>query len=77
MHGVRQLAPVEVRASAPGGSDSMVSETFALREKLGMKSQLGAQLAHPAVNSAPAMAHTRKTDVIADRFPGHPTAVTQ
>ena len=29
MQGVRQLGPSEVLASAPGGSDSIVSETLA------------------------------------------------
>jgi hypothetical protein len=34
MQGVRQDGPSEVRASAPGGSDSIVSDTFAPVEKV-------------------------------------------
>jgi len=47
MHGVRQLAPSEVFAAAPGGSDSIVRETAGPRENdpmLGTQSQLGVQL---------------------------------
>src|SRR5262245_24525074 len=59
MQGVRQLAPSEVFASAPGGSDSMVSETFAALPMLGTQSQLGVQLEQPASMNAPATAPTR------------------
>src|SRR5205085_6140721 len=59
MQGVRQLGPMEVFASAPGGSDSIVSETLAPPERLGRKSQLGAQDAQPAIERALATAHTR------------------
>src|SRR5690348_12899410 len=65
MHGVRQLAPSEVFASAPGGSDSIVSETLAPRENdpmLGTQSQLGVQLEQPASSSAPATALARNDD---------------
>src|SRR5689334_19454603 len=62
MQGVRQLAPSEVFASAPGGSDSIVSETLGPLENddmLGTQSQLGVQLEQPASNNAPATAPTR------------------
>src|SRR5882724_1843581 len=62
MQGVRQLAPSEVFASAPGGSDSIVSETFAALlndDMLGTQFQLGIQLEQPATISAPATALTR------------------
>jgi hypothetical protein len=61
MQGVRQLAPFEVLASAPGGSDSMVSETFAPLDRpgmLGIQSQL--QLAQPPSRRAPDKAQTRQ-----------------
>ena len=49
MQGVRQLGPSEVLASAPGGSDSIVSETLApLVMLLGRKFQLGVPDAQPA-----------------------------
>src|SRR2546423_14936229 len=65
MHGVRQLGPMEVFASAPGGSDSMVSDTFALPMMLlGRKSQLGVHEAQPATNRALATAHTRTIGII-------------
>src|SRR5262245_45689144 len=79
MQGVRQLAPSEVLASAPGGSDSMVSETFALLDMLGMKSQLGVQLPQPASASALATTHTRTIGVITTASPadtGRPPAAT-
>src|SRR3954451_10840026 len=70
MHGVRQAAPSEVLASAPGGSDSIVSETFAPLERLlGMKSQLGVQELQPAASRALATAHTRTKGVIAVTSP--------
>src|ERR1700731_379047 len=62
MQGVRQLAPSEVFTSGPGGSDSIVSETFAALPKdgmLGTQFQLGIQLEQPASNSVPATALTR------------------
>jgi hypothetical protein len=74
MQGVRQLAPSEVLASAPGGSDSIVSETFAPLERpdmLGMKSKLGPEL-QPVSNNALATAHTRTTGVITTASPTDP-----
>src|ERR1051325_386345 len=67
MHGVRHVGPSEVLASAPGGSDSMVSETLApLVRLLGMKFQLvGAQEPQPAASRALATAHTRTKGLIA------------
>src|SRR3954466_16150275 len=73
MHGVRQLGPNEVLASAPGGSDSIVSETFGVPERLlGRKSQLGVQDAQPATDKALASAHTRTTGVILELRPRSP-----
>src|ERR1041384_1695628 len=75
MQGVRQLGPSEVFASAPGGSDSIVNETFAPPERpgtLGIQSQLGVQEAQPARQSALAMAHTRTTGVISKLRPRSP-----
>src|SRR5215211_4269599 len=60
MQGVRQLGPIEVLASAPGGSDSIVSETLLPPERLlGRKSQLGVHEPQPATDSVPASANTR------------------
>src|SRR5439155_5045574 len=75
MHGVRQAAPSEVLASAPGGSDSIVSETFApLVRLLGMKFQLGVQELQPAASRALATAHTRTKGLIALASPARPRA---
>src|SRR3954464_5033727 len=75
MHGVRQAVPSEVLASAPGGSDSIVNETFApLVRLLGMKFQLGVQELQPAASRALAMAHTRTKGVIALASPARPRA---
>src|SRR3954452_12206542 len=72
MHGVRQLSPSEVFASAPGGSDSIVSETLAARiDMLGTQSQLGIELEHPATIRTPATALTRtRMDMRENCFPG-------
>src|SRR3954469_1144448 len=65
MHGVRQLGPKDVFASAPGGSDSMVSEKLAPPVRLpGTQSQLGVHEAQPATNRALATAHTRTIGII-------------
>src|SRR5260370_5927714 len=73
MQGVRQLGPSEVLASAPGGSDSMVSETLVpppTLDMLGRKSQLGVHDEQPATDSAPTRAPTRTTrGVIVALFP--------
>src|SRR5688572_2376272 len=72
MQGVRQLAPRDVCASAPGGSDSIVSETLGPppppSDQLGM---LGIQLPppQPETRRAPATAHTRTIGVIATPLP--------
>src|SRR5262245_24229769 len=66
MQGVRQAAPSDVRASAPGGSDSIVSETLGpLVRLLGRKSQLGVQELQPAASKTLATADTRTKGVIA------------
>ena len=57
MQGVRHAGPIEVRASAPGGSDSIVSDTSAPREP--PRSKLGIIDAQPASSVAPAMTLTR------------------
>src|ERR1041384_7994304 len=77
MQGVRHDGPSDVVASAPGGSDSIVSETFGpLVRLLGIKLQLlGAQEPQPAVSKALATAHTRTNGVIALR-PRDPRART-
>src|ERR1043165_2892490 len=71
MQGVRQLAPVEVFASAPGGSDSMVSETFApldIPGMLGIQSQF--QPAQPPSTRTPDKAQTRaKPGIVLPRPP--------
>src|SRR3989442_14932214 len=80
MHGVRQLGPREVFASAPGGSDSIVSAPFALPIiLLGIQSQLGVHEAQPATNRALATAHTRTIGImfttvspVAPRLPACP-----
>src|SRR5437773_11922335 len=80
MHGVRQLGPMEVLASAPGGSDSMVSDTLAgPRRPLGRKSQLGVHDAQPATDRVPTSAHTRIKGImlksaspVAPRLPTRP-----
>src|ERR1700738_4173372 len=72
MHGVRQPGPSEVLASAPGGSDSMVSETLLpppRRGMLGRKSQLGVHDEQPATDNAPTRAPTRTRRVIVATFP--------
>src|SRR5436305_15054598 len=70
MQGVRHAGPREVRASAPGGSDSIVSETFApLVRLLGRKSRLGVQDPQPAASKALPMAQTRTTGVMLLRPP--------
>src|ERR1041384_5075673 len=64
MQGVRHAGPSEVRASAPGGSDSIVSETLGpLVRVLGRKSQLGVQEAQPAASKALATAHRRNKGI--------------
>src|SRR3954453_12832786 len=73
MQGVRQPGPSEVLASAPGGSDSMVSETLVPPPRpgmLGMKSQLGVHAEQPPTDTAPTSAQTRSRGVIAAVFPG-------
>src|SRR5215470_10238439 len=63
MQGVRQAGPSDVRASAPGGSDSIVSETLApLVMLLGRKFQL--EVLQPPASKAPPMAQTRTKDVM-------------
>jgi hypothetical protein len=78
MQGVRQLGPIEVFASAPGGSDSIVSETFALPDRLlGIHSQLGVHELQPASKRALATAHTRTKGVIFETAsPGRPRLPT-
>src|SRR5947209_13618931 len=76
MQGVRQLGPSEVLASAPGGSDSIVSETLAPPEKLGTQSQLGVQEAQPATSRAQPMPHTRTTGIIVNLRPRPPRLPT-
>src|ERR1044072_711856 len=69
MQGVRQLAPVEVLASAPGGSDSMVSETLAPLDMLGMLGiQSQFQPAQPPSKRTPDRALTRtRIDIVLPR----------
>src|SRR5947199_885394 len=81
MQGVRQLGPREVFASAPGGSDSIVSDTLAPPMMLlGRKSQLGVHDAQPATNRALATAHTRTIGImfttVSPVAPGCPPART-
>jgi hypothetical protein len=73
MQGVRQLGPSEVLASAPGGSDSIVSETLApLVMLLGRKFQLGVPDAQPETSKALVTAQTRINSVIALYVPAPP-----
>src|ERR1043165_8089570 len=74
MQGVRQLAPSEVRASARGGSDSIVSETFGPLVRLLGIQLVGAQEPQPAASKALAIAHTRTNGIIALRPRGPPGA---
>src|ERR1043165_4797897 len=70
MQGVRQVAPVEGLASAPGGSDSMVSDTLAPPpiDMLGIQSQL--QPAQPPSRRTPHKALTRTSiDIMLPRPP--------
>ncbi len=50
LHGVRQVCPFEVRASAPGGSDARFNSPVTGPEKLGIRS-LVEKDAHPATVS--------------------------
>src|ERR1700752_111659 len=70
MHGVRQAVGRDVCASAPGGSDSIVSETLApLVMLLGRKFQLGVREVQLAASKALAMAQTRTKGVICTYVP--------
>src|SRR5262245_53326113 len=75
MQGVRQVGPSDVRASAPGGSDSIVSETLGpLVRPLGRKSQIGVQELQPAASKRLATAQTRTKGVMFTLRPRAPAA---
>ena len=71
---MRQLGPMEVFASAPGGSDSIVSETLAPPDRLlGRKSQLGVQDAQEGFQDRPIELGVDARNELVPRFLGPDT----
>src|SRR5438552_18284327 len=72
LQGVRQLSPNEVFASAPGGSDSMASDSACGADF--MKSRLGIVVEHAASMKPHAMTAMTRL-MIASRHAANPTSL--